>query len=218
MTRRSSTRALAQEIYRAMPAGKSTPTPDPSPHASGRGRRARGKERPAGGGQSLTERVRALYEDSAVPVREIASLAGVTERTIYKYAAKHRWKPRYAWTPDGARPRAWRAGPSFAPAKGAGGRFVRRADKGKPFAVGLKATDRASRRARRRGLRARRRRWRNRRKRRPRQNRCFEDTMRAHARHAAGAGATAAPSRRTGQAPRRRDARRPTISFAAHCR
>ena len=45
--------------------------------------------------------MRALYEGSAVPVREIASLAGVTERTVYKYAAKHAWKPRYAWTPDG---------------------------------------------------------------------------------------------------------------------
>ena len=30
---------------------------------------------------------------------------------------------------------------SASPAKGAGGRFIRRADKGKPFAVGLKATD-----------------------------------------------------------------------------
>jgi len=29
----------------------------------------------------------------------------------------------------------------FAPVKGAGGRFIRRADKGKPFARGLKATD-----------------------------------------------------------------------------
>lgn len=93
---------------------------------------------------SLTARVRALYEHSAVPVAEIASVAGVTERTIYKYAAKERWTPRYAWAADGSRPRGWRAGKRFAPEKGAGGRFIRRADKGKPFAVGLKATDPAA--------------------------------------------------------------------------
>jgi hypothetical protein len=127
MTRRSSTRALAREIYRQ--AVEKTLTPDP-PSPDGFGAQT-----------GLTERVRALYEGSAVPVREIANLAGVTERTIYKYAAKHAWKPRYRWTPDGARPRAWRPRVRFAPAKGAGGRFIRRDDKGKPIAAGLKATD-----------------------------------------------------------------------------
>jgi hypothetical protein len=102
--------------------------------------------------------VRALYEDTAVPVREIARRAGVTERTLYKYARKSGWTPRYAWTSDGARPagrpqtgaaretgqqRAQR----FAPVKGAGGRFVRREDAGKPFAQGIKATDPAARAA-----------------------------------------------------------------------
>ena len=85
--------------------------------------------------------MRALYEDSAVPVAEIARRAGVTERTIYKYAAKEQWTPRYRWTANGSRPRCRRAGQGFALAKGAGGRFIRRADKGKPFARGLKATD-----------------------------------------------------------------------------
>ena len=42
---------------------------------------------------------------------------------------------------------------AFAPAQGAGARFIRRADKGKPFAAGLKATDPARRAARRRKLR-----------------------------------------------------------------
>lgn len=69
--------------------------------------------------------MRALYEDSAVPVREIAGVAGVTERTIYKYVAKLGWKRRYRCAPE----------------KGAGGRFIRREDKGLPFAQGLKATD-----------------------------------------------------------------------------
>ena len=92
--------------------------------------------------------MRALYEHSAVSVAEIARLAGVTERTIYKYAAKEQWTPRYAWAADGARRRGWRAGqriaPDFVPVRGAGGRFIRRADKDKPFAVGLKATDPAA--------------------------------------------------------------------------
>jgi AcrR family transcriptional regulator len=100
MTRRTSTRALAREIYRES-IMQETPTPDPSPHPPS----PCGLRRTSGGGETteLTERVRALYEGSAVPVREIARLAGVTERTIYKYAAKHAWKPRYRWTPDGAR-------------------------------------------------------------------------------------------------------------------
>jgi hypothetical protein len=106
--------------------------------------------------QSLTEKVRALYEGSAVPVAEIAALAGVTERTIYKYAAKQNWKPRYRWTADGSRPRGqrrrprvargdrWTARATVAPVKGAGGRFIRRAAAGKPFARGLRATDPAA--------------------------------------------------------------------------
>ncbi|MDO8877379.1 MAG: hypothetical protein Q8M24_21670 [Pseudolabrys sp.] len=72
-------------------------------------------------------------------MREIAGVAGVTERTIYKYAARGAWKPRYRWAPDGKRPAA------FAPVKGAGGRFIRREDKDRPFARGLKATDPAGR-------------------------------------------------------------------------
>jgi hypothetical protein len=104
--------------------------------------------------QNLTEKVRALYERSAVPVAEIAKLGGVTERTIYKYAAKQQWTPRYRWRAPAAGAgakraahkgkRGWRQRPAFAPVKGAGGRFIRRADKGKPFAAGLKATDAAA--------------------------------------------------------------------------
>ena len=111
MTRRSSLRAQARAIYREMAAQAPSVPPQENSTAL-----------------NLTEKARALYEDSAVPVREIARLAGVTERTIYKYARKQHWKPRYA-----------RA--EFAPVKGAGARFIRRADKGKPIATGLKATD-----------------------------------------------------------------------------
>jgi hypothetical protein len=92
---------------------------------------------------SLTERVRALFENSALPVREIARLAGVTERTIYKYAAKQQWKPRYRWNEGkaGERHRGWNAEAAFTPVKGAGGRFVARARAGEAHPVGLKATD-----------------------------------------------------------------------------
>jgi hypothetical protein len=142
MTRRSSVRAAARENYCALTAS-----------ACGGGEK---KEPPSHGfgaasltAQNLTEKVRALYEGSAVPVAKIAALAGVTERTIYKYAAKHGWKRRYRWAPRGAdqdlaaapRGRRWRPSPDFAPAKGAGARFIRRADKDKPIAAGLKATD-----------------------------------------------------------------------------
>ncbi len=140
MSRRSSQRALAREICRQMVAARAAPTADP-PSPGGFG----GQGLTA---QNLTEKVRSLYEHSAVPVAEIARLAGVTERTIYKYAAKEQWTPRYAWAADGSRPRGWRAAKRFAsdfvPVRGAGGRFIRRADEGKPFATGLKATDAAA--------------------------------------------------------------------------
>ncbi len=86
--------------------------------------------------------MRALYENSAVPVREIAAVAGVTERTIYKYAQRGGWKARYAWVDRGGVARRGRpAAEAVAPAQGAGGRFIRREDSGKPFPRGLKATD-----------------------------------------------------------------------------
>src|SRR6185437_16253774 len=46
-------------------------------------------------GISLLERVRQLYEESVVPVREIARLIGVSERTLYKYVARHGWRRRH---------------------------------------------------------------------------------------------------------------------------
>lgn len=97
----------------------------------------------------LTARVRALYEESAVPVREIARLCGVTERTIYKYVQKHGWKNRYRWRGmkegDTTRGRSWRPRQHFAAVKGAGGRFIRREERGKPVPQGLEATDPAAR-------------------------------------------------------------------------
>jgi hypothetical protein len=109
--------------------------------------------------------LRRMYEDSIIPVHDIAQCAGVTERTIYKYARKQNWKPRYAWMPDGARPparpgrRRWTPAQESqqgthharaeqcAPGKGAGGRFIRRDAAGEPFAQGIKATDAAGRAA-----------------------------------------------------------------------
>lgn len=107
------------------------PLPDPPPSrgrehevSSGRGENdARQRE------QSLTARVRALYEDGIVPVREIARLCGVTERTLYKYAARGRWRKRYA---------------RRALHKGAGGRFIPQEEAGQAQAGGLKALDPAA--------------------------------------------------------------------------
>jgi len=142
-----SSRALAQEIYREMKeeraADCATPTPNRSSHTKAP---APPKAAAGGGGEqapNLTAKARALYEHSAVPVAGIAAAVGVTERTIYKYAARENWTPRYRWSADGGRPRGarWRSRAPLAPAKGAAGRFIRRADKGKPFATGLQAAD-----------------------------------------------------------------------------
>lgn len=140
MTRRMSLRAAAREIYEGTAASGAA---SPSPHfasASGRGEQ-----------QGLTAQARALYEDSAVPVREIARLAGVSERTVYKYVIKHDWKRRYRCVARDVAVaaancgRRWQRAEGFVTAKGAGGRFIRREDAGKPFATGLKATDAAGR-------------------------------------------------------------------------
>ena len=183
MTPRTSVRAAARRLYEEMSGegGLSRNlrplTPDPSPPlaslAGGGERKEQGEGerdvRVAGvepnppslrfGGQDLMAHVRRMYEDSIIPVRDIARRAGVAERTLYKYARKNGWKPRYAWTPDGARPPARPGRPrwtqaqenhharaaQFAPTKGAGGRFIRRDDIGEPFMQGIKATDPAGR-------------------------------------------------------------------------
>jgi hypothetical protein len=85
---------------------------------------------------SLSERVRALYEGGVVPVREIARLCGVTERTIYKYARKLAWSPRVTRLAGDGKPTAAKLA-----ARGAGGRFIPLAHAGLPHAQGLKALD-----------------------------------------------------------------------------
>ncbi len=169
MTRRSSTRAQAQEFYRQMVGdegargslSKGPPDPNPLPADLKRPKSEtsdfggeRGPIVPGEGKCRSTKPTsppgRALYEGSAVPVCEIAALVGVSERTHYKYFAKYGWKKRYARLPRGeaaARAdsgRRWQATPGFAPAKGTGGRFVRREAAGAPFAAGLKALDPAA--------------------------------------------------------------------------
>jgi hypothetical protein len=106
---------------------------------------------PSAVGPELMAQVRALYEDSDVPVREIARRAGVTERTLYNYVERHAWRRRYKCAARDAavaaanRGRGWQAAEGYGPAKGAGGRFVRREDADKPHASGLKALDPAAR-------------------------------------------------------------------------
>ncbi|MGZ5864257.1 MAG: hypothetical protein ACXWKC_02660 [Xanthobacteraceae bacterium] len=123
-----------------------TSTPLPSPPPQGGREPTVYAARGGAVNESLIDRARALYEDTVVPVREIARICGVTERTILKYAQKGNWKPRYHWIAGeaGVRHRRWRPTPKFAPVTGAGARFIRREDKDKPFAVGLRANDPAA--------------------------------------------------------------------------
>lgn len=164
MTPRLSVRAAARDIYvkmareaAAASVAKSTPTahlsPCPSPHSSPDGERplafGGGEKNENEGGQQLDlmTRLRRLYEDSAVPVREIARLAGVTERTLYKYIAKGGWRRRYVRAARGngaggaQRGLRWLRASGHEPVKGAGGRFIARADADKPVARGIKAVD-----------------------------------------------------------------------------
>ena len=73
--------------------------------------------------EDLTARIRALYETTSVPVREIAVLAGVTERTLYTYVNKHGWTKRYRVLPRGLaaaaanRGRRWQHAADVAPAQ-----------------------------------------------------------------------------------------------------
>jgi hypothetical protein len=85
---------------------------------------------------TLTARVRALYEGGVVPVREIASLAGVTERTLYKYVRALGWTPRVTRHRGDGKPTTAQCA-----ARGAGGRFIPLADADQPHAHGLKALD-----------------------------------------------------------------------------
>src|SRR5690606_16642189 len=97
---------------------------------------------PPGDVPSLTVRARALYEDGVVPVREIAQLVGVSERTLYKYAQRGGWRHRHARGEAKAKAKTeTETGTRPALARGAGGRFIRRAEAGKPHASGLKALD-----------------------------------------------------------------------------
>jgi hypothetical protein len=85
---------------------------------------------------TLTARVRALYEDGVVPVREIASLAGVAERTLYKYVRALGWTPRVTRRSGDGKPTTVQRA-----ARGTGGRFIPLADADQPHAQGLKALD-----------------------------------------------------------------------------
>ncbi len=120
--REKSLRQDARERYVEIAAREeAAPHPDPLP-VNG----AREQEGQGGGDNapSLLQQVQGLYEAGVVPVREIARLAGVTERTIYKYAHKGAWQPRVICL-----------------ARGVSGRFIPRADAGKPYAQGIKALD-----------------------------------------------------------------------------
>jgi DNA invertase Pin-like site-specific DNA recombinase len=111
MTRRTSLRAQARAFYReraSAQADATTPTLT-IPLSGGRNPSGEGAQTKQ---TALTQRARRLYEETAVPVREIAAVAGVTERTLYKYARKGGWhRATPGWTA------AARADAPFAPAK-----------------------------------------------------------------------------------------------------
>jgi len=147
MTSRTSVRAQAQRLYREQAAARadlSTSPPSLSLPLKGGGNDCAAA--PPAKPTSLTRRVRKLYEESAMPVREIAAVAGVSERSIYKHARKLNWQPRYRWNADGLRPAGAGSGAAVAPVKGAGGRYIRRDAAGQPVQCGLKATDPAAHR------------------------------------------------------------------------
>jgi predicted transcriptional regulator len=88
--RLSSLRAQARRNFRAM-AARDDVLKTPAECA------AREERNRAGANDSLsllTALARALYEESCVPISEIARLAGVHERTLYKHARRHRWRRR----------------------------------------------------------------------------------------------------------------------------
>jgi hypothetical protein len=113
--------------------------------------RASGAPRNDNGG-SLLQRVQHLYEQTVVPVREIARLAGVSERTLYKYVARYGWTRRHVCLEREDAVRAANRGRSLTPrqgspheavarAKGAGGRFIAFEERGTPQPRGPKALD-----------------------------------------------------------------------------
>lgn len=125
--RPSSLRAQAQRVYRERVESAEI----------------RGEERPT----ELTEKIRALYEAGVVPVAEIARIAGVHQRTLYRYVEKGGWRRRYGGKgiASAVRKRALKRRPRpCVTLKGAGGRFIRNADAGQPIRRGLKALDAAA--------------------------------------------------------------------------
>ena len=64
-------------------------TPSASPHALAR--------------RVLNDSIRTLYEDTLVPVREIARIAGVTERNVYALVRRLGCRPRVRLAPGGGR-------------------------------------------------------------------------------------------------------------------
>jgi hypothetical protein len=204
--RLSSLRAQAQRVFHAASASDhAPPVPESNPVADMRGARASSlsahavDEAERGGARTgdvsdeapvcsgpqpteLTQQVRALYEDSIVPVSEIARRAGIHERTLYKYVTRGGWRRRYrvkgaasvgigqagacdrntlgndnntpnadtpntthdararSTAPPQSLPSRRRSAPRVS-AKGAGGRYIRAEDAGKPHRSGLKALD-----------------------------------------------------------------------------
>jgi hypothetical protein len=130
----------------ATPVGPTESGPEHPPQA-GEGPDGDHGERTSGKPATLLDRVRDIYENTIVPVREIARLVGVTERTLYKYVDRHGWARRHVCIARDEAVRSANRGRLLAPrsgfdrAKGAGGRFVTRDETAPPHQAGLKALD-----------------------------------------------------------------------------
>jgi hypothetical protein len=120
-------------------------TPAPTLPLSGGGSAHAPAQQQHAGLTPLTLQVQDLYENSAVPVRDIARLVGVHQRTLYKYVQKYRWRRRYNIPGVAEKPKPPQKPSRFTlQPRGTGGRFVARERASAPALHGLKALDPAA--------------------------------------------------------------------------
>ncbi len=92
---RASARAILNDAAEQMTPTQKIPIPTASP-----------SDLPLSGGGDRTpliEQIRELYENWVIPVAEIARLAGVAERTLYKYVQRGGWRRRHRYQRDDLR-------------------------------------------------------------------------------------------------------------------
>ena len=145
--RKQSLRAAARARYlKKAGQGQDAPSAPATPTRHAIALRAAAGDLPlAGEGEAvdtaLMRQAQALYEEGVVPVRDIARLAGVCERTFYRHVKKRGWRRRNVCAARDNAVAAANRGRPLTVAKGVSGRFVRRAVAGAPHPAGLGALD-----------------------------------------------------------------------------